>query len=650
MKTSIPLTFALLTCSAMFLAAAPQTLDELWVDFPEHDRTTPLETELLKEWEADGIVCRVVRFQVGVFKGRPSRVAGFYAFPKGAENLPALLSIHGGGGSASLDQVVTDARNGYAAFSLNWGGNKLLLGDSQATYEGPQTDWGSLDATHPPQRNKSNRFVGGFEPDNYTIDSEVSPRNNNWYVVLLAARRALTFLEHQPEVDAGRLGVYGHSMGGKLTTNLAGIDPRVKAAVPSCGGGGNVLESQTDLPGCIKKAIPPLELACISDNAYLPRITCPVLWLSPTNDFNAPISNMAWNWRNLPDERTRFSIAPHLNHRHTDEHHLTKHLWFEQHLKGAFEMPSSPDLVLNLKTANGVPAIAVTPDDAHPLTRVDIFYSTDPHELSRFWSDARAVKEGGQWKAQCPVMSLEQPLFAFANAVYETPLPYQDIAVARGNHNSKVFVISSRVHSVNAAALVSAGVNATAGPERLIDDGSRGWRDWYRLNWDHPPLWQAVTRKVKDARWRGPDGAGLVFEVTPPGDAILVIKVTTNSWSAFEAGRPEGHHLAEKTLKGGTGSQTVTVSLDDFTPPLANWRTVTELAFTPAREVLEGGKWVSVVGTPWQGSREIRNLRWEGGEYAETQTPDAVLTPAGDQKAFNEAIRKSLELEKADRR
>ena len=57
---------------------------------------------------------------------------------------------------------------------------------------------------------------------------------------------ALPFLEHQPEVDAARLGAFGHSMGGKLTTDLAGIDPRVKAAVPSCGGAGDILQSQTD--------------------------------------------------------------------------------------------------------------------------------------------------------------------------------------------------------------------------------------------------------------------------------------------------------------------------------------------------------------------------------------------------------------------
>lgn len=298
-------------------AGVPQTLAELWADFPKLDRATPLAIEVLKAWEQEGVVCRLIRFQVGVFKGAPARVAAFYAFPKGGTKLPALVELHGGGQSASLNSVVVYAQRGYAGISLNWGGNKLNFGGAPVTYDGPQTDWGKLDATHPPQRNKANHFAGPLTPDEYTLDALESPRNSNWFLVLLVARRAITFLEQQPEVDATRIGAHGHSMGGKLTTNLAGIDRRIKAAVPSCGGSGDLVESEAVVPGGSRTKRTALELACISDNAYLPLITCPILWLSPTNDFHGHLDNMAWNWRTLPDERTRFSIAPHLNHRHT---------------------------------------------------------------------------------------------------------------------------------------------------------------------------------------------------------------------------------------------------------------------------------------------------------------------------------------------
>jgi len=650
-----------LLCSALLgsfgpLAAGepPQSLTELWADF--EPRKDPLETEVLKGWEQNGVVCRIVRYQVGVFKGTPSRVAAFYAFPKGGTKLPAVLEMHGGGQSASLNSVVTYAKRGYASLSINWGGNKMSLG--QETWSGPQTDWGKLDATHPPQRNKANHFAGSLTPDEFTLDAVESPRNSNWFLVLMAARRAITFLEQQPEVDATRIGAHGHSMGGKLTTNLAGIDKRIKAAVPSCGGSGDLVESESVVPGGSRTKRTPMELACISDNAYIPLLTCPVLWLSPTNDFHAHIDNMAWNWRNVPDERLRFSISPHLNHRHTDEHAITEYLWFEQYLKGAaFKMPRTPQMVLELKTDDGVPRITVTPDDSQSVQHVDIYYSLDPHALTRFWRDAQAVKTGKQWNAPCPVMNLDQPIFAYANVVYHTPAQYQTGAQKAGQEGSAVFAISSRMLSVAPAKLEQAKVKATDKPERLIDDGARGWHDWYLLNWNHAPLWTATTRKLKDAKWRGPDGATLHFEIKCETENQLVLTFNCNAWGAIIPGKPAVDYTAVKKLNASNEWQTVSVKLSELsatdpkvTDPLVNWQTVTEFSISPKGEVVKDGQKVKVDGNAWQGPREIRNLRWEGGDYARHATTGVTLSPGEFQKNFNDAIKKSLEQEKLDRK
>ncbi len=621
----------------------PQTLDQLWAGFADLDRTTPLEIELLKEWEQEGVVCRIVRYQVGIFKGAPSRIAAFYAFPKGGAKLPALVDIHGGGQSASLGNVVTCAKRGYACLSLNWGGNKMSLGKDN--WPGPQTDWGRLDATHPPQRNKANHFAGPLAPDEFTLDAVESPRNSNWFLVLLAARRAITFLEQQPEVDPTRIGAHGHSMGGKLTTNLAGIDERIKAAVPSCGGSGDLAEDP-------KTKRPPMELACISDNAYIPRITCPTLWLSPTNDFHANIDNMAWNWRNVPDAGLRFSISPHFNHRHSDEHAITEYLWFEQHLKGAaFKMPATPVIALELKTHDGVPRITVTPDESMAVERVDIYYSIDPHYLTRFWRDAKARQTGKRWSAQCPVMNLEQPVIVFANVVYKMPEPYHT------GTKTDTFAISSRVLSATPAQLQAAGTKAADKPDRVIDDGTRGWRDWYLLNWGHPPLWTATTRKLKDPKWRGPKGATLHFEIRNETDNRLVLMFNCNGWGAMIPGRPAVDYTVVKKLNASKDWQGVSVSLDELiatdptiTTPPADWQTVTEFSLSPSGMTVKDGQKVKVDGNPWQGPREIRNLRWEGGEYPAQATPGAAVSPEDFKKNFDGAIKKSLEQEKLDRK
>ena len=138
----------------------PQNLDALWGDFDPAKE--PLEAEVTKEWEQDGIVCRVIRYRVGIFKGQPATVAAFYAFPKGATALPALMQIHGGGQSANLANAVTDAKRGYASLSLNWGGNKMT--PDGKLYEGPNTDWGALDATDPPALLAVSRSTSDLPP------------------------------------------------------------------------------------------------------------------------------------------------------------------------------------------------------------------------------------------------------------------------------------------------------------------------------------------------------------------------------------------------------------------------------------------------------------------------------------------------------
>ena len=299
-------------------------------------------------------------------------MAAFYAFPKGAVRAPAILQIHGGGQSANLAMVVTNARLGYASASLNWGGNKMTLAGG-AIYDGPNTDWGALDATHPPQRNKNNHFAGGTEPDEFTLDPVASPRNDNWFVVTVGTRRALTFLEQQPEVDPGRIGVTGHSMGGRLTTMLAAIDSRVRAAVPSCGGSGDFTGDPDRVPGCERTRRSALDLETVSENPYIRRLKVPTLWFSPTNDFHAHMNHFAFTWRDVPDELLGLSMAPHFNHRHTNAHGLTAVLWFEKHLKNAAQLPRTPGLRFGPRAAGGDAVLLVEPDPAHPVEAVRVY-------------------------------------------------------------------------------------------------------------------------------------------------------------------------------------------------------------------------------------------------------------------------------------
>jgi hypothetical protein len=317
-------------------------------------------------------------------------------------------------------------------------------------------------------------------------------------------------------------------------------------------------------------------------------------------------------------------------------------------------MPVTPRIDLVLKTKSGIPEVAVTPDTALPIRSVDIYYTVDPHVLTRFWRDAGAVRQGDRWSAVCPILSLDQPLFVLANVIYELPPKYRSAAQTQGLAPTDVFGLSSEMRVVSPSTLREIGVKATDAWSRMIDDGSRGWHDWYRLLWGHPPLWQITTRKLKDPKWLGPDGAKLAFDVKCETDNTLVISLTCNGWGAVLPGKPPATYAAVKHLKGSPEWQALSVSLDEFArakkdlpPELKKWAYATELRFSPSGTAMKDGKEEKIEGLAWQGERQVPRLRWEGGADGQTRSEtNEAVNPEAFQRGFNDAIKQSLEQEK----
>lgn len=311
---------------------APDSFETLWAGFDP--RREPMDVEVLKEWEEDAVVLRIVRYLIGVFKGQKAMRAAVFRFPKGGKNLPGLVQIHGGGQSADPRAVLTNAKRGYATVSLAWAGRisapaYTVNHDGVALFWAGKTndptyklttDWGALDAYHAPCRNERNNFQTVAAAP-WTLDAVESPRNNPWFLCALGARRALTFLEIQPEVDPKNLGVYGHSMGGKLTVLTTAADTRVQAAAPSCG----VLSDRSREN--------PLYRATINDEQSLRRIRCPIVFLSPANDFRGRLVSWSGSARPTADASgsSPQALYPALYPRGTD---------LRQHTPGQRQFPA----------------------------------------------------------------------------------------------------------------------------------------------------------------------------------------------------------------------------------------------------------------------------------------------------------------------
>ena len=133
------------------------------------------------------------------------------------------------------------------------------------------TDWGPIKHANMAEA------AGGFQ-------LRPTPRESSWFHWALASRRALTLLARHPKVDPNRLGIFGISVGGSLTWMVAGTDPRVKAAVPIYGCGYNYDRRN------VRWGFPPPNEDLItfqrilSPEAHAPLVSCPLLFLSATND------------------------------------------------------------------------------------------------------------------------------------------------------------------------------------------------------------------------------------------------------------------------------------------------------------------------------------------------------------------------------
>ena len=588
----------------------PKTVRALYDGF-DPDKEA-LEVKVLRKLEQDGVIIKMLTFTVGKFKGVKSRISGFYAYPsKTKGKVPALIQLHGGGQRAEMRSVKYAAQNGYACLALNWGGRTLEGGEG---IEG--TDWGAVDAT----QKGHNSHYASLMPDPLTIDQFESPRNSNWFLIVLAGMRGVSFLQNQDEVDEKRIGAFGHSMGGKLTVMLTGADKRIKAAAPSCGGCGAAPKpiEQWASSG-VRPLKPPLYHQTIDDAQYLKEINVPILYLGPTNDFNGILDLMYANWKKLKSNEVAYSVTPHMNHRSIPEHVISCMLFFNDHLKRDFKFPQTPKLEIDYKEPNQAKVARIFPEMGELVERVEVFYSDDPHILTRFWRTVRARKVNGHWEADIPLIGGMKTLYVLANIYYKLEARVE--VYPWMNSSPKIFGITSEMKLLRQEGRN----NKSRSPVRVIQANFDSYEDWYRLEWKNPNWWSAYTRKIKDPQHVGPVGSSLVMDVKSDKAGVIFFELKDNGWNAFP-GKGKGSYYSRIDFDGSDDWQKLSVSLRDFKPidgrtklPLMTWERVTELGIRGRIAVEINGERVELPETAskyrWPEPREFKNLRWEGGKY-----------------------------------
>lgn len=568
----------------------PQNVVDLWKDVDA--RKDALETKVVKEWRENGMVCRYVIFKVGTFKGADSRIAAFYTFPEGAKKAPAFVWAHGGGQRADRERGRYFAKQGYATVDINWGGREMVEGIKE------NTDWGNVDPSQGPQfypkafrAGKSNLL-----PDEHTIDSVVSPRNGNWFLLTYAGRRAITFLEQQTEVDPEKIGFTGYSMGGNITSYVA-IDSRLKAVVPMVGGTGFI---SSEFPGITHNrpsAAPysghaELFANTMESQSYYPLVKVPVLVLTASDDFHGIVERAYTCMDLLPHKDWRVSLKMHYSHNLGSEQWIMINQWFDKYLKGEpINIPKTAESSLALKPETHAAVFTVKPDQPGQLKALDIYYSYDPNPQSRFWKLASSVQhEGDTWSANLPLHS-GLPLFIFANCTYPLGTERESF-----DGRTSTYTITSReqVHLPTEWKLENLKSLATS--DEFLPSFERGWGD--------SPISGVITYKFRDPEMRlpGKDRAlGLTLTGVTESYGVR-FRITKNHYLT-DVKAPPQDYVANVLIK--PGDTKVVFGLADFLDSkkqtMPDWSNVSTLRL----EFIQKGKSIPLKGNPM-----LQSLEW----------------------------------------
>ncbi len=281
--------------------------------------TTPWNLDELSKppefkW-SDGDTIRSLYYKGLPYEGKPTRVFAYYSTPgllagdpSGDKNLPAVVLIHGGKGTAYPEWVKLWASRGYAAIAMDLGSRGP--GGSRMPDGGPR----DLDRFKMP---------GG------------GPPTDHWsYHAVADVIRAHSLILSFDEVDQARTAMTGISWGGYLTCIVAGLDNRFKAAVPVYGCG--FLHKHSAWSKAIQDMKPEHRDTWVTlwdPSMYVGSATMPMLFVNGGTDFAYPPDSHAQTYA-LVKSPKQLHFVPKLAHGHFFDTPTAIEVYMDHHLKG----------------------------------------------------------------------------------------------------------------------------------------------------------------------------------------------------------------------------------------------------------------------------------------------------------------------------
>ena len=352
--------------------------------------------------EKTGLVQQVY-YEGEPFQGKPTRVFACYGRPAEGEGpFPAVLLVHGGGGKAFPDWAEHWAKRGYVALAMDLAGH------------GPA---GRLEDGGPDQDDavKFRDFTDADAKDMWT------------YHAVAAVIRGHALLVSRKEVDAKRVALTGISWGGYLTCIIAGLDDRLRAAVPVYGCG-FIHENSCWAPSWFAKmseAARQRWVEAFDPSRYLARVKCPMLFVNGTNDFAYPLDSYQKSYGLVPAP-VSLSVTINLKHGHYWTFGEVD-AFIDSRLRGDDPLPRLGPM----KTADGVASASLS--SRVPVAKAELDYTTDTGPWQeRAWKTVPAEVKGDRIAVKLP---MERPLTCYLRVTDERGLcvstPHRELADGR---------------------------------------------------------------------------------------------------------------------------------------------------------------------------------------------------------------------------
>ncbi|MEO8496446.1 MAG: alpha/beta fold hydrolase [Planctomycetota bacterium] len=376
---------------------------------PQLPDTTPWNLNELSQppeftWEASNGPVRSMFYAGESYQERPTRVFAYYATPgtlqgdtKLDQNLPAVVLVHGGGGTAFREWAELWAKRGYAAIAMDLAGHR------------PRED------VNQHQRENRDRLADGGpdQGDDEKFGSIDKAADQQWpYHAVANVIRAHSLIRSFPEVDADRTAVTGISWGGYLTCIVSGVDNRFKAAVPVYGCG--FLHENSAWIDRLGRLTPEQRERWVTlwdPSRYLPTVSMPILFVNGTNDFAYPLDSYMKSIAAVPGEK-QIRITVKMPHGHPAGWAPQEiGLFIDHYLRGGQPLATidAPSIAANQAKVNYRSDV--------PITKAELHFTTDTAAINqREWHSLPATFDAGVVTADAPPAEATAWFFTLTDA------------------------------------------------------------------------------------------------------------------------------------------------------------------------------------------------------------------------------------------